>query len=197
VLSRTSPLLLLPRELLDQIILIVMAIGGLMDVVCLGSTCYDGWLAVEPHIRVWATHASWAGSRLVRFGDCGMRLYDPPPELLDSAEDAGFAVARFHDEGNIPVLPYDYVLEHFTRAWKLEARRERLAFDLECDRGVAGSPLEAIIALLNPSCRLPLSGATVLRNLSKKVFLHQDAIDDLNEEHQSVFPLTLGHAVTA
>jgi hypothetical protein len=126
-----------------------------------------------------------------------MRLSDLPPELLDSAEDAGRAVARFHDEGNTPVSPYDYVLERFSRARKLEARRERLAFDLECDRGVVGSPLEAIIALLNPSCRLPLSGAIVLRNLSKQVFLHQDAIDDLNKEHQSVFPLTLGHAVTA
>jgi hypothetical protein len=173
-----------------------MAIGGVMDVVCLGATCYDGWLAMEPHIRVWATHASWAGSRLVRFGDCGMRLSDLPPDLLDSAEDAGFAAARFGDAGNTPVSPYDYVLERVSHAWKLEARRKRLAFDLECDRGVVGSPLEAIIALLNPSYRLPLSGAIVLRNLSKKVFLHQDAIDDLNEEHQSVFPLTLGHAVT-
>jgi hypothetical protein len=62
---------------------------------------------------------------------------------------------------------------------------------------LTGHTLEAIIALLNPSCRIPFGGAIVLRNLSKKVFLHQDAIDDLNEEDQSDFPLTLGHAVTA
>jgi hypothetical protein len=119
-----------------------MAIGGVMDVVCLGATCYDGWLAVEPHIRVWATHASWAGSRLVRFGDCGIRLSDLPPDLLESAEDAGFAAARFDDEENTLVSPYDYAYERFSNAWKLEARRECLAYGLEYDRGVVGPPLE-------------------------------------------------------
>jgi hypothetical protein len=195
---------MLPVELLDQIILHLLGTDRrtIQDVVCLAATCYDGWVVVKPHICRWAAQASWAGARLVRFGE-NMELSAIPSVLLDDIEHAEFAAARPEDCVGGIVSPYHYAYGRFSNAYASDhdARSRYIINDLRLSRRVVGTPMKAIEALLDPSCRLPLSGAIVLRNISKKLFVRQGAIDSLDEEvpdeAHNFYYLTLGHAVTA
>jgi hypothetical protein len=195
---------MLPVELLDQIILHLLGTDRctIQDVVCLAATCYDGWVVVKPHICTWAAQASWAGGRLVCFEE-HMEMSALPSGLLDDTEHAEFAAARPEDCMDGIVSPYHYAYGRFSDAYTSDhdARSAYIINDLQLHRCVVGTPMKAIEALLEPPCTVPLSGAIVLRNLSKKLFVRQGAIDNLDEEvpdqAHDFYHLTLGHAVTA
>jgi hypothetical protein len=77
-------------------------------------------------------------------------------EKFESQSSLDYAYARFSDAYNTPPITTATPDHHNTD-------------DLRLHQHVVGTPMKAIKALLDPSCQPPLSGAVMLRNLSKKL----------------------------
>ncbi|EIW76282.1 hypothetical protein CONPUDRAFT_168850 [Coniophora puteana RWD-64-598 SS2] len=187
-------LLVLPNEILYQIIM--EDIVTLEDFACFAATCHRCWDLCASILEVSIKYmVSWAGSRIICLGDY-MQNDDLPTGILTEAERAelGAAVPDEYSEGR-PVSLYDFAGNHYHSAvMSPDFFDITYAYIRPLERrGIEGAPLAAIRRMCKPV------KATVLRNLSKKLYVRADTIDALNKELHPRFrgrkPFSLGEAL--
>ncbi|EIW75258.1 hypothetical protein CONPUDRAFT_169643 [Coniophora puteana RWD-64-598 SS2] len=186
-------LLVLPNEILYHI---TDGIETLEDFACFAATCHICWDLCASTLEVSIKHmVSWAGSRIIRLGDY-MQNDDLPAGILTEAQRAELdaAVPDESSQGR-PVSLYEFAGDHYRSAVMSPD-----FFDITYayirpleKRGIEGAPLAAIRKMCTPV------EATVLRNLSKKLYVRADTIDELNKEVQPRCggnePFSLGEAL--
>ncbi|EIW75276.1 hypothetical protein CONPUDRAFT_169653 [Coniophora puteana RWD-64-598 SS2] len=165
-------LLSLPDEIICHII---NDIESLEDFVCFAATCHRCWDICIPFLEKCIRSLSWAGCRIIGLGDY-VGHDDLPPDILTEDEQAELATAKPGKYG--PVSLYSYARTYYGEAVlcsRLEDFTDGLLSDL-IQRGLVGAPFVAIKTMCTPF------EPTVLRNLSKKLYVRADTIDALNEE---------------
>ncbi|EIW75285.1 hypothetical protein CONPUDRAFT_169657 [Coniophora puteana RWD-64-598 SS2] len=166
-------LLALPNEILYHI---ANDIGRPEDLVCFAAACHRCWdicsSLLEACIR---RDVSWAGCRVICLGDYVARN-DLPAGILTEVEQAELDAAGQDEchEGQ-PVSFYDFAQAHY-RERSSGGTAEQFLKILSWRRLVGDAPLAAI-EIMFASVK-----STVLRNLSKKLYVRVDAINALNEE---------------
>ncbi|EIW75259.1 hypothetical protein CONPUDRAFT_169644 [Coniophora puteana RWD-64-598 SS2] len=183
-------LLALPNEILLHIADVVRSST---DLVCFAATCHRFWYLCSPAIETAMKTVSWAGCRIIGLGDY-MQNDDLPAGMLTDAEQAALGGLKPDEDGERPSL-YNHARENYPDAIVSSSfSRVRNAYLRPLEkRGIKGAPMAAIERMCTPV------EPTVLRNLSKKLYVSAAAIDALNKEISQKFDgewaYTLGDAL--
>jgi hypothetical protein len=191
-------LLRLPNELFIEI---AEYLPHIRDMIFFGAAHTRIWETILPSLNIWADRQCWGGRRLAIVGEY-MRMDDLPPGVLD--DDDISAITSITSKDKAPKTLY-YAARKYP--WTPPAgdwRRKFLApLHRSWETKLPQQVVRAVEAANTPYC---LSGPGVLRNLSRRLFVRETALDALtarwkaeikeDDIHAVVsLPPSLGHAL--
>ncbi|TFY75240.1 hypothetical protein EWM64_g8771, partial [Hericium alpestre] len=193
---------------------------GYFDCVCLGLTCRLLWSVARLHVKkryVEDALGSWAGDRMICVGAGSMRDDPLPPGLLTEEEESewkaplpteGCRCGEEHEPNKLVDNLYSWAGCAFTDEMtpakvrsKLEQRAVhdswRRHFDWD-DYGLLKSVLD--IPQKPVVQEVKLARPLVLRNLSRKLYVREDVVDQFMDENQHLLSryedgIGLGHVI--